>query len=355
MLIQNEKNNEAEIYSSVDMESSNISLAIRNILLKKVSEDVLREFRNIRELASHIRRKVEPVCVEKSEEFQEVAGADAGSQVLPLASRRYGIISALVFSVSSGRRFFHPPECIELPYTVARNRSDGVINVRREAKLFETAYSFVQETPNTEFILIDGPLAFSNLWSMRGSRDDQNRLVKAVNSLLRFCSKNNIAVAGIVKRPSARYLVYHLGLQDNTDLPDSFLLLHALRVGERTELFNPRSALNKVIRQHQFMDIIDYPIYSYYIRLSPNWTIPPFRIDIPAFSINLEDEVAAYCYWSSIWNGLPLPIARADEEVRISKHFISEIYSEMVSYLGTRIGEVSYLAPFWGEEEWMMA
>ncbi|MBS7619556.1 DNA double-strand break repair nuclease NurA [Candidatus Bathyarchaeota archaeon] len=354
MLIQNEKNNEAKIHSIDDLENSHISLAIRQVLIKKVSEDILKEFKNIRELATYIRRKVNPVGVEKSEEFHEVAGVDAGSQVLPLASRRYGIISALVYSASSGRRFFHPPECIELPYTVAGGRSDGVINVRREAKLFETAYSFVQETPQTDLLLIDGPLAFSNLWSIRGSKKDQNRLVDAVNSLLRFCSKNNIAIAGIVKRPSARYLVYHLRLQDSTDLSDSFLLLHALKAGERTELFNPRAALSKIIRQRQFMDVIEHSIYSYYMRLSPNWAIPPFRIDIPAFSINLENEVASYCYWSSIWNGLPLPIARADEEVRISKRFISEVYSEMISYLGTRIGEVSFLAPFWGEKEWII-
>ncbi|MGQ9679170.1 MAG: DNA double-strand break repair nuclease NurA [Candidatus Bathyarchaeia archaeon] len=354
MLVRNEKSSGTEILDLDKKDDPHICLAVRRVLLNKVSEDVLKESKNIKELSTYIRGKVSPISIKRDEWFHEVSGADAGSQILPLASKRYGIISALVYSVSSGKRFFHPPECIELPYTVTGSRTEGVINVRREAKLFETAYSFVRENPQTDLLLIDGPLVFSNLWSVKGSRKDQKRLIKAVNDLLGYCFKNNITVAGIVKRPSARYLVYHLGLQDSTDLPDSFLLLHALKGGERTGIFNPRDALNKFIRPHRFMDVIGYSISSYYVRLSPNWDIPPLRIDIPAFAVSLQDEIASYCYWSSISNGLPLPIARADEEVRISKRFISEVYSEMISYVGAHTGEISYLAPFWGEREWLM-
>jgi hypothetical protein len=41
--------------------------------------------------------------------------------------------------------------------------------------------------------------------------------------------------------------------------------------------------------------------------------------------------------------------------VRISKSFMSEVYSDMVSSAGRRGLEVSHLAPYWGEGKWMGA
>ena len=287
--------------------------------------------------------------------FKNVAGADAGSQILPLASRRYGIVNALVYSLPAGRRFFHSPECIALPYTASNEVNVGTISIRREARLFETALSFMKHHPDTELLLVDGPLAFSNLWITMGRRSDQQRLIDAVNDLLRCCSENDVAVAGIVKRPSARYLIHHLDLYARTDLTDAYVLHHALRPGERTDFFSARAALRKASRPATFIDAMEFPIYSFYGRFSRDWSITPIRIDVPSFSMGLLDEIADYCHWSSLWNGLPLPIVRADEDVRVSKRFLSEVYSEVIGYIGTRSIEVSYLAPIWGEGGWMGA
>jgi len=103
------------------------------------------------------------------------------------------------------------------------------------------------------------------------------------------------------------------------------------------------------------MDAVHCPVYSFYGRFSSDWLIPPVRIDLPAFSLGHLEEVADYCYGTSFWRGIPLAIVRADEEVRISKRFMGEIYSEIVSCVGRRNGEVSHLAPYWGEGVWMGA
>jgi hypothetical protein len=333
--------------------SSNLYLSVRNLLLGKIYNDVEEDAPTVRKLAARIRNEMTLYNMSKRDPFHDVAGADASSQVLPLASRRYAVISALVCSLPSGTRFFLQPESLSLPYNVAGERLLGVVNVRREAKLYETAYHFIERKPGIRLLLIDGPLFFSNLWSMAGRERDRQRFVDAVNKFLGLCNEEEVTVAGVVKRPSARYLVYHMGLQRETDLPDSFLLLHALKQGERTDIFSPRSALRRTIRSSSFMDAIGYPIYSFYGRFSREWSIPPVRIDLPASSLSRLEDVADYCYGSSFYEGIPLPIVRADEEVQISKRFISEVYADIVGRVSRRLGAVSHLAPYWGEGKWM--
>jgi len=333
--------------------SPNLHLSIRNLLLKEVSNDVEEDSTQVRELAARLRRMLTICLMSKRESFDEVAGVDAGSQVLPLASRRYAVISALVYSQNSGSRFFVRPESLSFPYTTSGERFRSIVNVRREAKLFETARRFLGGGHGVDLLLVDGPLALSNWWNIAGRETDRKRLVDAVNDLLDTCKDEGVVAAGVVKRPSARHLVYRLGLQDETDLPDAFLLLQTLRPGERTDIFSPRSTLGSNLRSSSFMDLVDYPIYSFYGRFSREWSMPPIRVDVPVFCLSYLEDVADYCYGSSIWDGIPLPIVRADEEVRISKRFMSEVYTDIVCVVGRRTGKVSHLAPYWGEGKWM--
>jgi hypothetical protein len=309
----------------------------------------------VKTLASRIREEMEIYPMAKREPFSGVAGADAGSHVLPLASRLYAVISAMVYSMPSGRRYFLEPESYTFPISDGGGRLRGVINVRREAKLYETAYGFIEEGSGVQLMLVDGPLAFSNWWSMAGREADRQRLIDAVRRLLDLCMEHGITVAGVVKRPSARYLIYSLGLQRETELHDSFLMLHTLQPGERTDIFSPRSAIQKAVKASPFMDTIGHPIYSFYARISNEWSIPPVRIDLPAYCLGRLGDVADYCYGSSYWGGIPLAIVRADEEVKISRRFMGEVYRDIVSRVGRLSGEISHLAPYWGEGRWMGA
>lgn len=333
----------------------NLILSMRNLLLDEVMSQVEGDMPAVKELAKGIREEIAIHSATKRNPFNEVTGVDAGSHMLPLASRRFAVISALAYSLPSGRRFFLEPECFCFPYRFDGGRLGGVINARREALLYETATRYVESDPEAQLVLVDGPLAFSNWWSRAGEEADRRRLINAVRGFLDVCRENGVSVAGVVKRPSARYLVYSLGLQKVTELPDSFLLLHALKPGERTDIFSPRSAVQKAVRATPFMDAIGHPIYSFYIRLSREWSIPPVRIDLPAYCLGSLDDVADYCYGSSVWRGIPLPIVRADEEVKVSKRFIGEVYRDIVGRVGRTTGEVSHLAPYWGEGQWLGA
>lgn len=330
-----------------------LCLEIRNLIFKELTSSVREEGSRVRELASRVRRELEIFKMRKLEPYREVSGADAGSQTLPLASRRYAVVSALVYTHPHGERYFRDPEPLILPYTVPNDRFEGTLSLRRESKLFETACSFIDDGWRPQLLLVDGPLAFSDLWSRFGRGREISRLVEAVNGLMERCGEKGIILAGVVKRPSSRHIIHLLGLQEETDLSDSFLLLHALRPGERTGLFSTRAERPRTIGYTLLPEAIRHPIYSFYGRFSGDWSIPPLRLDLPDFSLSHLEDVAGYCYSSSFWNGIPFPILKADEEVRISKRFMSEIYAEAVARIGRLTGEVSLLAPFWGEGRWM--
>jgi len=335
--------------------SGSLSLFIRDLLLSEISKDVTSEQPTVAALAARIREEIGLYPMTKHEAYVKVVGVDAGNQILPLASKRYGIISALAYGLPSGTKFWMPPESMSLPYGVAGNRFEGIVNARREAKLYETAAAYLGAYPETELLLVDGPLAFSDWWRMAGCHKDQKRLLDAVNRLLHLCKEARVTLAGIVKRPSARYLLYHLGLQGETQLPDSFLLLHALKPGERTDIFSPKTALMQASRTATFMGSLDVLVYSFYGRMTREWSLPPIRVDLPAYSLGDLDNIADYCYGAALNNGIPLPIVKADEEVKISRRFMAEVYGEILTRVSRRTGEVRGLAPYWGEGKWMGA
>ncbi len=336
-------------------ESSSLYYNIRNILIKDVSENILDENPTIQKIVTEVKEKIKILPIEKNLVYKKAAGVDAGSQILPLASRRYAIISALAYRIPEGKSYFLQPESFSQPYTTSKNRFRNIVDIRRETKLYETALMFIEKNKDTEILLIDGPLVLSNWWKTAGTERDKHKLLSTVKKLLHHCKENEVKIAGIVKRPSARYMVHHLGLQSQTDLPDSYLLLHALKTGERTETFSPRTALKNVKKPTAFMDSIGVPIYSFYSRLTRDWHIPPIRIDLPLFTLEYVEDVADYCYSTSIWNGLPLPIVKADEEARISKELVGEIYQEILGKIGKKTGKFTQLAPYWGEDKWMGA
>ncbi len=339
--------------SSTETANLKLCLEIRDLIFNELTSNIKEEAPRVRELAERVRRGLEISMMRRLEPYREVSGVDAGSQILPLASRRYAVISALVYTLPHGERYFETPEPLILPYTVSNDRFEGILSARRESKLFETACGFIDEGRRPQLLLVDGPLSFSDLWSGAGRRSDRSRLVAAVNGLLERCREGGVILAGVVKRSSSRHIIRHLGLQDETDLSDSFLLLHALRPGERTGLFSTRSDRPPSLGSHPSTEAVKVPIYSFFGRFSRDWSIPPMRVDLPDFSLSHLEDVADYCYSSSFWNGVPLPILKADEEVRISKRFMSEIYAEVVDRVGRLTGDVSLLAPFWGEGRWM--
>jgi hypothetical protein len=347
--IKKEQNTlKSDLLKETRMTYPHLCLALRNMILNEVSKDVNSDFLKLPQVVSAIKRKIAFYSIDRKVVYDIVAGVDAGSQRVPLASRWFAIIAALVYQLPNAKRYFTKPEAIRLPYSFSDEKFHEIVSLRRETKLFETATRFVTKN-KVDLVLIDGPLAFGNWWANKGEKQDRQALISSINLLLKLCAKEGIAIAGIVKRTTARYLINYLELQQITHLPDSFVLLQMLKPGERTDVFSPRDALQRMVRAAPFMDLINHTIYSFYTRLSSNHLLPPIRIDIPEFMLDSLDNLTSYCYSTAINKGIPLPIVKADEEVRVTKKFVYEIYSELIPRLEKRFGTSSMAASVWGE------
>ena len=101
------------------------------------------------------------------------------------------------------------------------------------------------------------------------------------------------------------------------------------------------------------MSLLDIPIYCFYGKMTKEWSFPPIRVDLPANNLSALDDIADYCYGTAINTGVPFPLVKADEEVKISRQFMAEVYGEIVCKVSRCIGEVRGLAPYWGEGKWM--
>lgn len=325
-----------------------LCLALRNLILNEVSKDAQKDLLRLPQVVSAIKEKLALFPVEHKITYDKVAGVDAGSQRVPLASRWFALIAALVYRLPNAERYFTNPEAIKLPYSFSGEKFHEIVSLRREAKLFETSASFLMNRGPVDLILIDGPLAFGNWWVNKGEKQDRTALISSINLLLNLCVEKGVAIAGVVKRATARYLINYLGLRQTTSLSDAFILLQILKPGERTDIFSPREALKRTVRAAPFMDRIDHPIFSFYMRSSSSHLSPPIRIDIPEFMLDSVDALAGYCYSTAVRDGIPLPIVKADEEVRVTKRFVSEIYSELIPRLEKRFGVSSILAREWG-------
>jgi len=315
-----------------------LCLALRNLILNEVSKDARKDFTRLPEIVSEVKRQLNFYPADRRIVYAKVAGADAGSQRVPLASRWFAVVTALIYQLPNARRYFTSPEVIRLPYRFSSERFHEIVSVRRETKLFETSASFLTKNDGVDLMLIDGPLAFSNWWARKGEERDRLALISSINLLLNLCAERGVAVAGVVKRATARYLIRYLGLQEKTFLPDAFVLLQILKAGERTNIFSPKRALRRTMRAAPFMDLIDCHIYSFYMRTSSNRLLPPIRIDVPEFMLSHVDELAGYCYSTAVRDGIPLPIVKADEEVKVTKKFVNEVYSELIPRLESSFG-----------------
>lgn len=323
------------------------------MVLNDFCGDVANDLACIEKISDSVRNGAAVSEIRQVEHFLRVTGIDAGEHQVPLSSRRYSVISSLAFELPEGRCFYCDPKLLRSSHDLSKARFDSITSVRRETKLYETGIALLEAGAEPELVLVDGPLAFSNWWKEAGRDVDRALLIGAVNAFLDACERRGIPVVGIVKRPSARYLMYHLELNGDTSLPDSYVLHHVLATGERTEVFSPRAALRKVIRSSPFMDLIRHPVYCLYARFSRQWDVPPIRLDFPAFSLGCLDDVVEHCYATSYIEGIPFAIVKADEAVRVSKGFVSDIYLEAVSRVGRESGQVGSLAPMWGERSWL--
>jgi hypothetical protein len=263
--------------------------------------------------------------------FDGVVGAvDGGSSIIPFADRLVGIASALSIEADESyrRRIVEPRILLQ-----ERDEDDGEfmdrVDMERETMMMSLANKTIEDV---ELLIVDGPLI---------PRPEYiGEYLYQLRRLLEKAEEERKLLVGFVKRPQSMFIeeFRELGFTDRAILSS---LLEKFQVYP----WPPRTHEVRFFElRYTYIKLLDPPLSGV------------FRLDFPK---HLSDEeilsITGYVAASSDpWKGVPAIILKADEEVKMSKRLIADLYRDCFSKISSSLDPSlwSPLAPRWGELLW---
>jgi hypothetical protein len=263
--------------------------------------------------------------------FDGVVGAvDGGSSIIPFADRLVGIASALSIEADESyrRRIIEPKILLQ-----ERDEDDGEfmdrVDMERETMMMSLANKTIEEV---ELLMVDGPLI---------PRPEYiGEYLYQLRKLLEKAEEERKLLMGFVKRPQSMFIEEFRGL-GFTDRAILSSLLGKLQVYP----WPPRTHEVRFFElRYTYIKLLDPPLSGV------------FRLDFPKHLS--DDEILSIIGYvaasSDPWKGVPAIILKADEEVKMSKRLITDLYRDCFSKISSSLDPSlwSPLAPRWGELLW---
>lgn len=272
---------------------------------------------------------------------KDVVVVDGGSSVISLNMGYIGICAAIAIHISKDRvinRYIAEPLIIpsdpkDITMYETLDQITGVIDKVREALVFELASDVAKHT-KPDLLIIDGPLIPYSALAKKvvSSRDEFEALRRyrdAVLRLLKVSSGEGINVVGFVKRPRSMFL-YRLGISDEATYDHVYLS----RIMGPGEFFpNPPSHLpasEALFHEREILELVS-KINPRFTFLRFTYQTPPYRVDLGYLS---EDyyNVLSYLYLVRTREGIPYPVMKADEETKLSRKLMRELYEDVLHH-----------------------
>ncbi len=306
------------------------------------------------------------------------AAADGGSAVYSLSSASLGVCVALSVQlrlgdhVRRGRALtavvpWDPAQAVGMnPQEV-----EVILSPLREALVARAAEAAVRgelgERP--VIMILDGPLippesvglAARIGRGLRLAREVVDAYLDAHSSLLRAAREEGVTLVGFVKRPRSHYLSLISGRRGAT-LSDSAIASGVLtEVGQmapRDPIELGEAELDSIIGYPEIREALEPGSISFaFVRTSRRR--PPFRVDFGNLADPLSDPrvVAGYLVAAADSEGIPLPVVKADESVKVSRRVARDVYLESLRRLIARAARsgastrrvIQLLTPMYGE------
>ena len=312
------------------------------------------EIKTYPELVKRIREKLERKLSEKASEFSKslskivesiqgravgdrwrfdkIAAADAGSSTITLGDTMIAIVAALYVKLDGLRfdRGLADPIILEQGMDEADEDFMAKVDNARETMLMRIAARAVDDV---DLLIVDGPLIPIPRFG--------GEYLEAVKRLVERCEEKNVALVGFVKRPQQRFISMELGL--GSRFRDSTILSAVLSAGECYP-WPPRDHYARRVRL----------TFRYtYLKTISDRRILPFRVDFPSYiSDEMAESVLSYILSTcDPMRGVPAMVMMADEEVKLSKRLIRDLYAEALESIISRFPERSWgsVMARWGE------
>lgn len=265
--------------------------------------------------------------------FKRIGVVDGGSNIISLNIGYLGLVVAIGIIIEDNNvvnRVVAEPEIIpsdprELGEYETPELVNSVVEKVREALVFETAYKMLDH--ELDLLVIDGPLIpYGALGKIVvKSRSEYVALTRYrynVVELYNRGSKTGIPIIGFVKRPRSKYLARKMGLKEF----DHVILSSFLRPGN----YYPKppemiEAKREYFHTEEIFELVN-SIKPYYTYLRLTDTTPPYRVDF-LFTKNYE-AILSYLYHTRTREGIPYIIMKADEETKITRKLVRELYED---------------------------
>lgn len=263
---------------------------------------------------------------------------DGGSNIISLNAGFIGIVASVGVVIEGNsvvKRLIGGPRIVpsrprDLIHYDSLSLISGVVDKLREALVFELALKALEYEP--DLILVDGPIIPYSALAKRvlNTADELEAFKEYKRNVLELHkrSKNlGVSVTGFVKRPRSSFL-YASRLLDERVFDHVFLSTR-LKPGEYYPSPPTRiPVIKELFHEPEVLDIADAikPAYTF-MRFTES--TPPYRIDFGYLSRSYE-EVLAYLYFNRTREGIPYPIMKADEETKISRKLIRELYEDVL-------------------------
>lgn len=266
--------------------------------------------------------------------FNRIGIVDGGSGIMALNVGYIGIASAIGIVIEDNevveRAIAEPVVVPEDPVLLDEfeesSAVESILDKTREALVFETACKIV--TKDLDLLIIDGPLApygalAKKTMQTKLEENAWERYKKAVLKLHEEAGSKEQSVVGFVKRPRSTYIMRLFGQHGF----DHVYLSRIIKPGE----YYPNPPLNLSQYTYLFHDpevselISSVCIMTTYLRLLES--TPPSRVDLGC-GVTKYENVLSYLYSTKTREGIPYPIMKADEEAKITRRLIKELYED---------------------------
>ncbi|ADM27718.1 NurA domain [Ignisphaera aggregans DSM 17230] len=294
---------------------------------------------------------------------RRIGVVDGGSTIIALNSGYIGIAAAIGIVIDGDRvvdrvvaePIIVPEDVDKLSLFPTQLDIDSVIDKLRESLVFETSANLLDK--GIDMIVIDGPLApYSALGRIVAFEDiERSALERYRDAVLRFHKMSyeyDIDVVGFVKRPRSRYL-RRMYSECSIDVFDHVLLAMLLSDGEYFPSI-PREIIPEpdIIRRHEIRDIVDI-IKPRFIYTRFSSSMPPYRVEFGQLENDFRD-ILGYLYSSRTREGIPYIVMKVDEEVKMSRKLIRDLYDDVrheyiVKFSGRGYNALIPILPEFGE------
>ncbi len=269
-------------------------------------------------------------------EFKRIGVVDGGSSIISLNIGYIGIVASIGIVFEDNRvvkritekPVIVPSDPLELPQYENTSIIGSVVDKVREALVFINARRILDE--DLDLLIIDGPLipygALAKIILRSKSELEAWRMYHdAVLELHRESSRYDTSIIGFVKRPRSKYLASINGWRNF----DHVVLSRILSPGEYYP--DPPLKLSQrlgLIHDREVAELVEEMKPSTtYIRM--NNSTPPYRVDF-GYLVHDYKMILSYLYSTRTREGIPYPVMKADEETKITRKLIRELYEDIL-------------------------